>query len=197
VESKSQAEGGTADGARSDIDECSDEELLVRIQRGDRNSVERLYGRHGPSIVALLTRIFDDFQLAEEAMQDTFLAVWNGARFDGRSHVRTWLVGIALRQAGSTRRRHKPPLTTELPDLVSAEPGPEEQVVVSLEVSRLVKELSRLSELQREVLLLTFIEQLTQLEIAELLGIRLGTVKSRMHGAKRAIERRRQEEGSQ
>ena len=159
--------------------------------------MERLYRRHGPSILALLTRIFDDYQMAEEAMQDTFLAVWHGARFEERSRVRTWLVGIALRQAGSKRRRITFPLAAHVPDLVSAEPGPEDEVVVSLEFSRLLKELSHLSQRQREVLLLAFVEQLTQLEIAELLGVRLGTVKSRMHSAKRALERRWQEESSQ
>jgi RNA polymerase sigma factor (sigma-70 family) len=196
VESKSQLGRGTADVARSELDGYTDEDLLIQIQRGQRDSIERLYRRHGPSILALLTRIVDDYQLAEEAMQDTFLAVWNGARFEGRSRVRTWLVGIALRQAGSKRRKNKPSLATDIPDLVSPEPGPEEEAVVSLEVSRLVKELSHLSERQREVLLLTFVEQLTQMEIAELLGVRLGTVKSRIHSAKRALERRWQEDSS-
>ncbi len=55
-------------------------------------------------LLALLTRILDDHQVAEEAVQDTFLAVWNDARFDGRSGVRTWLVAIAIRQAGSKRQ---------------------------------------------------------------------------------------------
>ena len=193
VESKSQVGGEASGGARSELDGCTDEDLLVQIHRGHRDTVERLYQRHGPSILALLTRIFGDYQLAEEATQDTFLAVWNGALFDGRSRVRTWLVGIALRQAGSKRRRNRPSLARDVPDLVSPEPGPEEKAVVSLEVSRLVEELSHLSERQREVLLLACVEQLTQSEIAELLGVRLGTVKSRMHGAKRALERRWQE----
>jgi RNA polymerase sigma factor (sigma-70 family) len=194
--SKSEVGAGESDVARSELDGETDEDLLTQVQRGNRGSVEQLYRRHGPSILALLTRIFDDHQLAEEAVQDTFLAVWKGARFEGRSRVRTWLVGIALRQAGSKRRKVRLSLAPAR-DVVSPEPGPEEIAVTSVEVSRLVKELSQLTERQREVILLAFVEQLTQSEIAELLGVRLGTVKSRMHGAKRALERRWQRGGSE
>src|SRR5580698_5931467 len=107
VKPKWQLGGESSDIARSELEGCTDEDLLIQIHQGHRDSVERLYRRHGPSILALLTRIFDDYQLAEEALQDTILVVWNGARFDGRSRVRTWLVAIAIRQAGSKRRRQR------------------------------------------------------------------------------------------
>jgi RNA polymerase sigma factor (sigma-70 family) len=148
-----------------------------------------LYRRHGPSLLALLTRILDDHQMAEEVVQDTFVAVWNGARFDGRSRVRTWLVAIAIRQAGSRRRRRRFPVGRQTRDLVSQEPSPEETVVVRLDIDRLVKEISGLTRFQREVVLLAFAEQLTHPEIAEVLGVRVGTVKSRLHGAKKALMR--------
>lgn len=63
-------------------------------------------------------------------------------------------------------------------------------MVAGLDVERLVKELSELTRLQREVVLLAFAEQLTHPEIAKVLGVRLGTVKSRLHGAKRALVRK-------
>ncbi len=148
-----------------------------------------LYRRHGPSLLALLTRILDDHQMAEEVVQDTFVAVWNGARFDGRSRVRTWLVAIAIRQAGSRRRRRRFPVGRQTRDLVSPEPSPEETAVVRLDIDRLVKEISGLTRFQREVVLLAFAEQLTHPEIAEVLGVRVGTVKSRLHGAKKALMR--------
>jgi RNA polymerase sigma factor (sigma-70 family) len=194
VEPKSQLGGESSDSARSELEGCTDEDLLIQIHQGHRDSVERLYRRHGPSILALLTRIFDDYQLAEEALQDTFLVVWNGARFDGRSRVRTWLVAIAIRQAGSKRRRQRFAVGNQPRDFASNGPSPEDAVVAGLEVDRLVRDLSELTRYQREVLLLAFAEQLTHPEIAEVLGVRIGTVKSRLHGAKKALMRRWEQE---
>lgn len=173
----------------------TDGDLLAQIREGNSAAVDQLYRRHGPHLLALITRIVNDHQLAEEAVQDTFLAVWRGARFEGRSHVRTWLVGIALRQAGSKRRNRVFPTTHNVPDVSSIEAGPEDSAVSLAETARLFGALAELSQRQREVVLLTFVEQLTQSEIAQVLGIRLGTVKSRMHDARRALERRWHEEG--
>lgn len=173
----------------------SDGDLLAQIHEGDSAAVEQLYRRHGPHLLALVTRIVGDQQLAEEAVQDTFLAIWRGARFEGRSQVRTWLVGIALRQAGSKRRKRAFPTTHKVPDASLIEVGPEDTVVSQAETARLLGTLAELSQRQREVILLAFVEQLTQSEIAQVLGIRLGTVKSRMHDARHALERRWREEG--
>jgi RNA polymerase sigma factor (sigma-70 family) len=186
--SKARAERG-AETARSEHPEESEAGLVARIGQGDREGLAMLYHRHGPSLLALLTRMLDDHQMAEEVVQDTFVAVWNGARFDGRSRVRTWLVAIALRQAGSRRRRRRFPVGRQARDLASEEPGPEDRAVLRLDVDRLVGEISALTRFQREVVLLAFVEQLTHPEIAEVLGIRVGTVKSRLHGAKTALVR--------
>ena len=166
----------------------------LRSGGGERGGLEKLYRRHAPSLLALLTRILDDHQMAEEAVQDTFLAVWNGARFDGRSRVRTWLVAIAIRQAGSKRRRRRLAVGNQPRDFASNDPSPEDAVVAGLDVDRLVKDLSELTRYQREVVLLAFAEQLTHPEIAEVLGVRIGTVKSRLHGAKKALMRRWEQE---
>jgi RNA polymerase sigma factor (sigma-70 family) len=194
VESKSQLGGEFSDIARSEFEECTDEDLLTQIHQGRRDSVERLYRRHAPSLLALLTRIIDDHQMAEEAVQDTFLAVWNGARFDGRSRVRTWLVAIAIRQAGSKRRRRRSAVGNQFRDFASNDPSPEDAVVAGLDVDRLVKDLSEITRYQREVVLLAFAEQLTHPEMAEVLGVRIGTVKSRLHGAKKALMRKWEQE---
>jgi RNA polymerase sigma-70 factor (ECF subfamily) len=74
--------------------------------------------------------------------------------------------------------------------LVSRDPTPEDIVVAGLDVDRLIRDLSELTRLQREVVLLAFVEQLTHSEIAEVLGVRPGTVKSRLHGAKKALVRK-------
>jgi RNA polymerase sigma-70 factor, ECF subfamily len=172
---------------QGDAAHVEDETLLAQVGRGERGALETLYHRHAPSLFALLTRMLCDHQMAEEAVQDTFLAVWKGARFDGRSRVRTWLVAIAIRQAGSQRRRRKWALGNHPRDLASNDPSPEDAAVAGLDVDRLVKDLSDLTRLQREVVLLAFAEQLTHSEIADVLDVRIGTVKSRLHGAKKAL----------
>ncbi len=177
-----------------DASRDQDETLVAQVGRGERGGLEKLYRRHAPSLLALLTRILDDHQMAEEAVQDTFLAVWNGARFDGRSQVRTWLVAIAIRQAGSKRRRRRLAVGNQPRDFASNDPSPEDAVVAGLDVDRLVKDLSELTRYQREVVLLAFAEQLTHPEIAGVLGVRIGTVKSRLHGAKKALMRKWEQE---
>lgn len=189
VAAKSRMGRGTEDSP-CDVPLDTDESLLAQVRRGDREGLESLYRRHGPSLLALLTRILDDHQMAEEVIQDTFVAVWNGAPFDGRSRVRTWLVAIAIRRAGSQRRKRRFPVGNLTRDAASDEPTPEDVVVAGLDVDRLVKELSELTRLQREVVFLAFAEQLTHPEIAKVLGIRLGTVKSRLNGAKKALVRK-------
>lgn len=146
--SKARAERGAETSLSDDVME--EASLVAQIGQGDRESLEMLYRRHGPSLLALLTRMFDDHQMAEEVVQDTFLAVWNGARFDGRSRVRTWLVAIAIRQAGSRRRRRRFPLVSHTPDLASEGPSPEDTAVGRLGIDRLVREISELTRLQRE-----------------------------------------------
>jgi RNA polymerase sigma-70 factor (ECF subfamily) len=194
VEPKSQLGGESSNIERSGLDGSTDEDLLIQVRQGHRDSMERLYRRHAPSILALLARIFDDYQLAEEALQDTFLAVWNGAPFDGRSQVRTWLVAIAIRQAGSKRRRQRFAVVNQSRDFASNDPSPEDAVVAGVDVDRLVRDLSALTRYQREVVFLAFAEQLTHPEIAKVLDVRIGTVKSRLHGAKKALMRKWEQE---
>jgi RNA polymerase sigma-70 factor (ECF subfamily) len=169
----------------------ADEELLARVIGGDRDALDRLYHRHAGAVFGYLVRLTDDHQLAEEVLQDTFLAVWNGAAFSGRSRVRTWLIGVASRQAGRHLRRRPPWLLLgRAVDRPCPEPSPE-YLLEATELRRLLRDqLGQLTRKQREVLLLAFDQQLTHPEIAQVLGIRLGTVKSRLHGAKKALEQR-------
>ena len=68
-------EGGDSSTTRSKAGRGPDEDLLIEIGLGDKAALEQLYRRQGPSLLSLLTRMFDDHQMAEEVIQDTCLAV--------------------------------------------------------------------------------------------------------------------------
>src|SRR5512146_2432699 len=87
--------------------------LLKRVALRDERALDAeralddLYARHAPGLLGYLFNLLGDRSEAEEVLQDTFFAVWKSAgRFQGRSRVRTWLFGIAHRQARDRRRRH-------------------------------------------------------------------------------------------
>ena len=97
----------------------TDDTLLRRVARGEADALTTLYHRHADNLFGFLHRLAGDRMLAEEILQDTLLAVWRGAdRFEGKSQVRTWLYGIARRQAHNRLRSTRPTdaLLDDLPD---------------------------------------------------------------------------------
>lgn len=105
-----------------------DRSLLHRVADGDQRALEALYARHGQPLLAYAQGLLADRGRAEEALQDTFLALWRGAdSFEARSTVRTWLFGICRRQAlGRLPGKRPAPLPMEAAAEVPAgEPGPE------------------------------------------------------------------------
>jgi RNA polymerase sigma-70 factor (ECF subfamily) len=164
--------------------------LLARIARGDRQALADLYRHEGVALLHYLLQFTTDRGLAEELLQDTFVAVWkNAASFAGRSRARAWLFGIARRRACKRLRRREPSLAglDGLEALPASEPEPEAALFARLDREALLAAVERLSELHREVLLLAFVHELSYAEIAEILGVPLGTVKSRLNHAKRAL----------
>src|SRR5215472_11942301 len=85
--------------------------LILSIAAGDRAALSLLYSRIGGPLMGYLMQLTSDYGLAEELLQDTLLAIWTSATtFAGRSRPRTWLFGVARRQAHNTLRRHGLPL---------------------------------------------------------------------------------------
>ncbi len=185
--------------ASAEIEEDPDLALLRRIATGDQRAIEELYGRHSRLLLGQLQFMVGQPALAEEILQDTMLAVWRGARtFRGGSRVRTWLLGIARRQARDRMRRQRPvPLAdSELAQRPSPNPGPEAVAVERAEVRRMVAALSTLTFPHREVLGLVFGADLGLAEVARILEVPLGTVKSRLHAARAALSRAMNEKGT-
>lgn len=169
-----------------------DRPLLRRIVGGDQCALAELYGRYSRILLAYAVSLARDRQISEEAVQDTFLAVWRtGNAFAGRSTVRTWLFGICRRQVLGRLRGQgvaQVPLD-EVLERPASEPGPEAVALARAEVSAVATAIALLPEGQREVLDLTFGARLSQAEIADLLGVPVGTVKSRLFHARAGIAR--------
>jgi RNA polymerase sigma-70 factor (ECF subfamily) len=178
--------------ASAGIEEDPDLALLRRIATGDQEAIEDLYRRHSRLLLGQLRFMVDQPALAEEILQDTMLAVWKGARtFRGGSRVRTWLLGIARRQARDRMRRQRPlPMAdSELALRPSPNPGPEAIAVERAEGRRMVAALRTLTPAHGEVLGLVFGADLSLAEVARVLEVPLGTVKSRLHAARAALSR--------
>jgi len=166
--------------------------LIQAMAEGDARALDELYARHGGGILSYLTGYLRDRQLAEEVLQDVMLAAWNSAgRFRGDSKVRTWLLVIARNRAINTQRKRSPQLVPLEDDLnsFSTDTGPLEKVVKNSEHQALRQALETLPPAHREILTLVFFHQLTGPEIADVLGITVGTVKSRLHRAKETLRR--------
>jgi RNA polymerase sigma-70 factor (ECF subfamily) len=179
-----------ADAVRDRPGEVEDTELIARIARGDRSALETLYARHQAALLAYLLHFTFDRGVAEELLQDTLVAVWKNAHgFAGRSSVGAWLFGIARRRAYKRLRRRAPPLLAldAADDVVDTEPEPEAALLASADRAEVAQAVARLAVAHQEVLLLTFVHQLSYAEIADVLGVPLGTVKSRLNHAKRAL----------
>jgi RNA polymerase sigma factor (sigma-70 family) len=163
--------------------------MLVRaVAAGEREALAVLYARHAPWLVVRLTRRCNDAQLVDEAVQDTFVAVWRSAgRWDGRGEVAAWMWGIGVRRL-IDQLRSRPRPTVELVDGAArgmgAEPSAEERVLAGVEYGDLAGALGRLSPELRAVVQATVLDGLTTREAGALLGLPSGTVKTRMMRAK-------------
>jgi RNA polymerase sigma-70 factor (ECF subfamily) len=164
--------------------------LIRRIAQGDRHALAELYAQYQRPLFAYLLHLTPDHGLVEELLQDTLVAVWkSAASFEGRSGLLTWLIGIARRQAHNTLRQQKPMLDdyAELEHLPATEQEPEAFVLANVARDELVAAFQALPPVHREVLVLTFIHERSYQETAEILEVPLGTVKSRLNHARRAL----------
>jgi RNA polymerase sigma-70 factor (ECF subfamily) len=167
-----------------------DRNLLARTGAGDRQALTDLYTRYCGAVFAYLLRLTPDQHLAEDLLQETFVAVWkSAASFAGRSTVKTWLIGVAHRQAHNVLRRRSESLAdeAELAQLAAADLEPEHAALAQAAREELLAAIARLSLAHRETLALAFGQEMAAAEIAEALGVPVGTVRSRLRDAKRLL----------
>jgi RNA polymerase sigma-70 factor (ECF subfamily) len=163
-----------------------DPELLAACAGGDERALGSLYDRHGRRAYAVALRVLRDPALAEDAVQEAFLAVWRrAATYDrARGTAATWILTLVHRRAVDlVRRQHR--FNTLPAELTEAQPPAPVESVADDVARRTEVEvaLQLLSAVEREVLELAYWGGLTQCQIATALGIPLGTVKSRTSSA--------------
>jgi RNA polymerase sigma-70 factor, ECF subfamily len=166
----------------------ADEDLMTLVERRDADAFAILYDRHGGAAYSLAHRIVGDPSVAEDVTQEAFLSVWrSGARFDPtRGSVRTWTLGIVRNRSIDALRRlagSAPKLDFDDDGLLEAQPAGEltEGEAIKRETARTVRGALRdLPAEQSEVIGLAYFGGFSHSEIAEMLGMPLGTVKGRM-----------------
>lgn len=165
--------------------------LVAQIARGDRMAFDRLYRHLERPLFRFIRLRLNDPHRSADIMHDVFLEVWRGAAaFRGQSSARTWIFAIAWRKAMEIHRRSDRVVYQEtLPEQID-ESTDAATAIAQAEDSRAVRAcLDGLSAEHRIALELTFFEEMSYHEIAGVLGVPEGTVKSRVFHAKQLMLR--------
>ena len=180
--------------------ECSDEQLLSMFRQGRREAFTVLLRRYEGELYGYLRRYLGDGELAEDVFQNTFLQLFTKAnQYEAGRPVRPWLYTIATHQAIDAMRRqgrHQAvSLDQERDELAGADtpqllgllesrgPGPLDQLQADERRQMVRASVDRLPDFLRHVVVLAYYQGLKYKDVADILGIPVGTVKSRLHAA--------------
>jgi RNA polymerase sigma-70 factor (ECF subfamily) len=161
-----------------------DEALLSAIANGDQRAMRVLYARHHVRVYRFILRLTQDRSLAEDIVSDVFIDVWRQAgSFKGKSQASTWLLAIARYKALSALRAHS---DAQLDDNAAAsvvDPADDAETMITIQ-----KCLAQLSAVHREVLDLVYYHERSVDEVAQIVGVPVSTVKTRMFYARKRME---------
>ncbi len=161
----------------------SDEALVALMARSEQQALAELYDRYGRAAFGLALRVLRDETLAEDAVQDGFLAVWRtAARFiPEQGKASTWILTLVHRRAVDLVRREQRRRGDTLDEVADPVGGSVDEVAwLRLQRERVQAALRRLPDREREAIELAYYGGFTQSELAERLGQPIGTIKSRM-----------------
>jgi RNA polymerase sigma-70 factor (ECF subfamily) len=171
-----------ADSAR----DLSIESLLRDVAGGDRTAFAELYDRTSARVMGLVTRLLRDRAQSEEVTQEVYLEIWQQApRFDAnRGSGMAWVLTMTHRRAvdriRASQKSHERDLRIGIRDIERDFDGVSEAVEIRVENERVKRAMSRLTPLQREAVILAYYGGYSHSEIAQMLAIPLGTVKTRL-----------------
>jgi RNA polymerase sigma-70 factor (ECF subfamily) len=173
-------------------DTLPDLDLMRRVQEGEMVSYNTLVNRYKDRLFNVLYRMLSSEDEANDLLQETFLRVWqHKMSYDFRFAFSTWIYTIALNLARNELRRRKKIKFLDIFDFADKLPAKEEKKDTSANLKTLLEaEMKRLPEKYKTAFLLRDVDSLSYEEIAQVLGVPLGTVKSRVNRA-RAILRTR------
>jgi len=180
------------------MDQETDQHLLERARAGDRSAIETLLERHQAQVYRFGLKMCGDPEDAKDVLQETLLSAARGVRdFRGASSISTWLYAIARNYCIKRRRRSK--FAPERERSLDTEPTAEarnladpalvpDEALATKEIERALEHaIGGLEPTYREVLLLRDVEGLTAPEVAEVLGVSVQAVKSRLHRARLTV----------
>ena len=184
--------------------ELREEDLVARARKGDREAFGELVRRYEKKVFALTRRMCPGPEDAEEAAQEAFLAAWQGLpSFRGEAGFGTWLYRLTSNACVDLLRKSgRAPAGLSLDDgerplnLPDPRPSPQEEAERAELRERIEAGLRRLPPERREVLILREIHQLRYEEIAKILSLDLGTVKSRISRGRQELRKILLEDGN-
>ena len=184
--------------------EARGRDLALRHRYGDPAAFEEVYRRHADMVFSLALRMSGDREVAADLSQETFLRIYRHlGRFRGRSSLKTWIYRVTvnccrskLRRQGRRRlERGIEESAQRLEDLADERAGPEQRALGHDLGRRLTEAMAELPIAFREAVVLRDVHGLSYAEIGEVLGVRVGTVRSRLARGRERL-RRRLEEGA-
>jgi RNA polymerase sigma-70 factor (ECF subfamily) len=170
----------------------SDEKLIALLATGDRDAMRTLFARHHARVLRFVLRFVKDRDAADDVVNDTFLIAWQQApRFEGRSQVATWLLGIARYRALATTKRRRAALEPldEQHEAALVDPCERADALMQREDSRryLKRCLAALPPEQAVLIELHYFHDKSLKEAASLTGVPLNTIKTRMFLARKKL----------
>ena len=166
-----------------------DMDLVQRHRYGDEGAFDEVYRRHAEMVYNLAYRLSGDLEQASDLSQEIFLRVYRHlGRFRGHSTLKTWIYRVALNHCRSRLGRKKWwhwPLREETGgeegvELLDTRRDPESQAIADDDAQRVLAALQEVPEPFREAVILCDLQELSYQEIAAVLGVRIGTVRSRI-----------------
>lgn len=166
-------------------------ELMKRIGQGDKQALAQLYRALEKAVFRFIqSKLNDPFESAD-VLHDVFIEVWRSAsKFEGRSKVQTWIMGIAYRKSIDVhRKRGRVSVTDDIPETADDTPDAETCLTAGQEAEHVRYCIETLGEDHRSAITLAFFQDMAYAEIAKVVGVPEGTVKTRIYHAKKLLIR--------
>lgn len=171
------------------------DELLVRVQNGDREAFSSLYDVTASQVLGLAVQVLHDRAQAEEITQEVFLELWQQSKsFDpAKGSAKAWIFRLTRQRAIDRLRSHRAAVTRDdrdaLLDAAKAVESVEQATVTNLDRELVRTALERVGEPHKTAILLAYFQGLTNRELAEVTGVPLGTAKTRLRDGLRKLHR--------